>query len=80
MNLSCISAKSRNDTKVRQAAPAMSFHCCDIGMDCSFEAYGSTKAELMRKFIDHAESSHSMEVLSADIILNVHNAITKRRF
>ncbi len=80
MNLLVSSAKSQIDTTMMPDAPVMSFHCCDIGMDCSFEAYGSTKAELMRKFIDHAESAHNMQVLSADIILNMHNAITKHRF
>lgn len=58
-------------------APVLSFRCKDIGMDCSFEADGSTAHELMRKFIDHAESAHTMQVLSADIIFNVHKAIIK---
>jgi predicted small metal-binding protein len=29
----------------------------------------------MKKFIDHAETSHNMQVLPADIILKVQNAI-----
>jgi predicted small metal-binding protein len=82
MNASVISVKSENEpmNAMMQKAPVMSFHCRDIGMDCSFQAHGSTKHELMRKFIDHAESAHNIQVLSADMILNVHNAIAKHRF
>ena len=42
--------------------------CKDIGIDCLFEAHGTTDNELMRKFIDHAEPVHEMHVLSADVI------------
>ena len=70
----------KNMNPVMPETPVMLFRCRDIGMDCSFEAYGSTKTELMRKFIDHAESAHNMQVLSADIILNMHNAIKKYQF
>ena len=63
-----------------QEAPVMSFRCKDIGMDCPFEAHGSTAHELMRKFIDHAEPVHNMQILSADFIFDVHNAIKKNRF
>ena len=31
----------------------------------------------MKEFIDHAASVHRMEVLSADVILKVQNAIKK---
>lgn len=51
--------------------------CKDIGMDCSFEAQGTTSNEIMRKFIDHAESVHKMQVLPADIIFKVQHAIKK---
>ena len=65
---------------VMPEAPGMSFRCKDIGIDCSFEAHGSTEQELMRKFIDHAEPAHNMQVLSADVIFNVRNAIIKSSF
>ena len=58
-----------------QEASAMSLRCRDIRMDCSFEAQGSTAPELMRKFIYQAKPAHNMQVLSADIIFKVHNAI-----
>jgi len=54
-----------------------SFTCRDIGIDCPFEAQATTNKELMRKFIDHAESDHKMQVLSADVILKVRNAFKK---
>ena len=54
-----------------------SFMCKDIGIDCPFEAHGTTYHELMRKFIDHAEPAHKMHVLSADVIFKVQNVIKK---
>jgi predicted small metal-binding protein len=63
-----------------QAGPGMSFRCRDIGLDCRFEAHGSTRQEVMRKFINHAESAHGMQILEPNIILNIYNAITKYRF
>jgi len=65
---------------VMQKTPKMSFHCKDIGMDCSFEMHGSTRNEIMGKFISHAESAHKMQVLSADVIFNVQNAIINNRY
>jgi predicted small metal-binding protein len=60
-----------------QKTPIMSLYCKDIGMDCSFETHGSTRNEIMGKFINHAESAHKMQALSADVIFNVQNAIIK---
>jgi len=54
-----------------------SLMCRDLGIDCPFEAHGSTNPELMRKFIEHAEPAHKMQVLSADVIFKVQNAIKK---
>jgi|GEM_PF-998251 len=54
-----------------------SFACKDIGIDCTFETQAATDQELMRRFIDHAESAHNMQVLSADIIFKIKEAIKK---
>jgi predicted small metal-binding protein len=54
-----------------------SLSCKDIGIDCPFEAQGITDHELMRKFIEHADPVHNMQVLSADVIFKVQNAIKK---
>ncbi len=51
--------------------------CRDLGMECSFQATGTTDTEIMREFIHHAASAHKMEVLSADVIFKVQNAIKK---
>ena len=51
--------------------------CKDLGMDCSFQASGTTDSKIMKEFIDHAASAHKMEVLSAEIIFKVQNAIKK---
>jgi predicted small metal-binding protein len=57
----------------------VSLSCRDLGMDCSFETSGTTEREILKKFIDHAESVHHMPVLTADIILKVQNAMKKKR-
>jgi predicted small metal-binding protein len=46
-------------------------------MDCSFETTGTTDREIMKKFIDHAESAHNLPVLTADVIFKVKKAIKK---
>jgi predicted small metal-binding protein len=51
--------------------------CKDLGMDCSFEANGTTRTEVMKKFIEHAESEHRMNVLTADILYRVQKIIQK---
>ena len=57
--------------------PMTLYICRDLGMECSFQAKGTTDNEIMREFIDHAASAHKMEVLSADVIFTVQNAIKK---
>jgi predicted small metal-binding protein len=70
----CSSLEKR---RKRRKSQMPSFMCKDIGIDCPFEAHGTTNHELMRKFIDHAEPAHKMHVLSADVIYKVQNAIKK---
>jgi predicted small metal-binding protein len=56
----------------------VSFTCRDIGMDCPFETTGTTQGEIIKKFIDHAESAHNMPVLTADVMLKVKTALKNR--
>ena len=51
--------------------------CRDLGLDCSFQAEGTTDNKIMKEFIDHAASAHKMEVLSAEVLLKVQNAIKR---
>jgi len=51
--------------------------CKDLGIDCSFEATGTSDNEIMRKFIDHAGSAHNMDLLTADVIYRVQKVIKK---
>ena len=46
-------------------------------MDCSLKTTGTTDKEIIKKFIDHAESAHNMPVLTADVIFKVKKAIKK---
>jgi len=72
-----IDIKFCSSLKERRISIMPSFMCKDIGIDCPFEAHGTTNHELMRKFIDHAEPAHKMHVLSADLIFKVQHAIKK---
>ena len=56
----------------------VSLSCRDLGMDCSFEMTGTTERELLKKFIDHAESVHQMPVLTADVIFRIQKAMKKQ--
>jgi predicted small metal-binding protein len=57
----------------------VSFTCRDLGMDCSFKTTGTTDREILKKFIDHAQSAHNMPVLTADVILKVQKVLKKQR-
>jgi predicted small metal-binding protein len=63
--------------EITEGLNMVSFTCRDLGMDCSFETTGTTNNEIMKKFIDHAESAHNMPVLTADVLLKVKKAIKK---
>jgi predicted small metal-binding protein len=56
----------------------VTFACRDLGMDCSFETTGTTEREIIKKFIEHAESVHNMPVLTADVIFKVKKSIKKQ--
>jgi predicted small metal-binding protein len=63
-----------------QKIPVMSFCCRDIGMDCSFESEGLTESGVLREFIHHADSSHNLDVLPADLLFKIKGAIKKNSF
>jgi predicted small metal-binding protein len=64
--------------EITEGLNMVSFTCRDLGMDCSFETRGMTDSEIMKKFIDHAESVHNMPVLTADVMLKVKKALKKQ--
>jgi predicted small metal-binding protein len=49
----------------------------DLGMDYSFEMTGTNEREVMRKFIEYAETELKMPVLTADTIYRVRMALKK---
>jgi predicted small metal-binding protein len=73
--VACIDGAYRANQTGGRIPKMASFTCKDIGIDCPFEAQAITDQELMKKFIDHAESDHKMLVLSADVIFKVQRAI-----
>ena len=64
--------------EIPEGVNRVSFTCRDLGMDCSFETRGTTDSEIMKKFIDHADSAHNMPVLTADVLLKVKKALKKQ--
>jgi predicted small metal-binding protein len=55
----------------------VSLNCSDIGMGDSFELTGTNEREVMRKFINYAETELKIPVLTADTIYRVQMAIKK---
>jgi predicted small metal-binding protein len=49
----------------------------DLGMDYSFEMTGTNEREVMRKFIDYAETELKMPVLTADTIYRGADGVKK---
>jgi predicted small metal-binding protein len=60
---------------VADKTPCVSLCCRDIGLDCSFEAIGETRPLTMREFIRHAETSHNMQVLSAEVLFKIKDSM-----
>jgi len=58
-------------------APLASIKCRDLGMDCSFEAKGTTEREIIRQLIEHMESEHTIPVLTADSLYRLKKEIKK---
>jgi predicted small metal-binding protein len=73
---SCIQKDQVKPEQIKRPALHKAVYLCkDLGMDCSFEATGATHTEVMRKFIDHAQTAHHVDVLTADVLYRVHKAI-----
>ena len=66
---------SENLTEVKQTTSELSFCCRDIGPDCPFESTGTTEQRFQKKFVNHAEFSHDLPFLSADIFLKIRKAL-----
>ena len=64
-------------TKREDVFRMVSLNCRDLGMDCPFELAGTNERDVMRKFINYAETELNMPVLTADTIYRVQMAIKK---
>jgi predicted small metal-binding protein len=64
-----------DETGVLQDSPVFSFRCRDIGINCSFETSGAARHKVLRTFIEHAESSHNLPVLSAELLLKFQQVV-----
>jgi predicted small metal-binding protein len=64
-------------TKKEDVSSMVSLNCSDLGMGYSFELNGTNERDVMRKFINYAETELKMPVLTADTIYRVQMAIKK---
>ncbi len=55
------------------------FHCRDCGMDCAYHTSGSDEHQISRKVIQHMHEVHNIDVISAEFMLRIHNAIRNRK-
>ncbi|MDA2923226.1 DUF1059 domain-containing protein [Acidobacteria bacterium AH-259-L09] len=49
--------------------------CRDVGVDCDFEARGTTVEEVLQKCRDHARVEHKMEEFPPELLEKVQAAI-----
>jgi len=54
---------------------AKSIKCCDVGVDCDFEARAETEAELMKKVREHAQTAHGFKDIPPELVSKVKAAI-----
>ena len=68
--------EGRSGSDEMERIPLASIKCGDLGMDCSCELKG-TEREIIRLFIQHMESEHSVPVLTADVLFRIKKGIKK---
>ncbi len=49
--------------------------CRDVGLDCDFEAHGSSEDDVMRQAADHAATEHGMSEVSDDLAAKIRERI-----
>ncbi len=49
--------------------------CRDVGVDCDFEARGTTEQEILQQCAEHARLEHGMEEIPPDLAMKVRSAI-----
>lgn len=54
-----------------------SFKCKDMGMKCGFEVKDENQDELMSMIKMHAEKTHNMKTIPADMAAQVQKVIKK---
>ena len=54
---------------------AKSIKCCDVGVDCDFEARAENEAELMKKVREHARTAHGYKDIPPELVSKVKAAI-----
>lgn len=70
------SLEGRTGSDEMERVPLAFITCGDLGMDCSCELKG-TEREIIRLFIEHMESEHSVPVLTADVLFRIKKGIKK---
>ena len=55
--------------------PEISLGCRDLGYDCEYEITDTEAKIVLRKFIGHAEQSHNLPVLPADVLLKLRQTL-----
>lgn len=62
-------------TAVEGVRMTKQIRCRDIGMNCDFEAQGSSDDEVVQKAAAHARAAHRMNDLSPELAAKVRAAI-----
>ena len=50
-------------------------HCKDVGMDCDFVARADTEQEIMQQVAEHANTTHGMQDIPAEVVAQVRAVI-----
>jgi predicted small metal-binding protein len=74
MVLKCL-ALYNNRNLIGGGIEMASFKCSDIGMKCGFEVKDENEEELLHIIGHHAEKTHGMETIPADMMEKIKKAI-----
>lgn len=68
---------ARRDSFLEVVMPDQGKHlrCRDVGLDCDFEAHGSSEDEVVQQAAAHAKRDHGIQEITPDLATRVRAAI-----
>lgn len=54
---------------------AKTLRCRDVGMDCDYEAHGTSEQDVLQQAAAHAKADHGMDQIPAEVLAKAKSVI-----